>query len=35
MDDIFDKVDDYFTYQIVTGGSDNDKSKGKSGNDKK
>ena len=35
MDDIKDILDDYFTYETVTGGSNNDKSKGKGGNDKK
>lgn len=35
MDDIFDLIEDYSIFQIVTGESDNDKSKGKSGNDKK
>lgn len=29
MDDIKDILDDYFTYEIVTGDLDNDKSKGK------
>ena len=32
MSDIKDILDDYFTYETVTGDRNNDKSKGKSGN---
>lgn len=34
MDDIFDIIEDYSIFQIVTGESNNDNSKGKNGNDK-
>lgn len=35
MGDIKDILDDYFTYETVTSGGNNDKSKGKGGKDRK